>query len=110
MMWLSDLITHWKKAEKKMEICPSLCLLNEMKSIKEIVEEWKDEIGIKSFQETIAIHKDGCTLYIITKSPGRFIGRHGDLVNKYKEIMRSNGHEISLISFVDLFVGNVREF
>ena len=81
-----------------------------MKSIKEIVAEWKDEIGIKSFEETVAVHKDGDKLFIITKSPGRFIGRHGDLVEKYKGIMRANGHEVNIVSFVDLFVGNVREF
>ena len=81
-----------------------------MKSIKEIVAEWKDEIGIKSFEQTIAIHKDGNRLFIITMSPGRFIGWHGELVEKYKEIMHANGHDINLINFVDLFVGNVREF
>ena len=81
-----------------------------MKSIKEIVAEWKDEVGIKSFEETVAVHKEGDKLFIITQSPGRFIGRHGDLVEKYKGIMRANEHEINLISFVDLFVGNVREF
>lgn len=81
-----------------------------MKSIKEIVAEWKDEIGIKSFQETVAIHKEGDRLFVITKSPGLFIGRHGVLVDKYKEIMRTNGHEINIVSFVDIFVGNVREF
>ena len=81
-----------------------------MKSIKEIVAEWKDEIGIKPFEETVAVHKDGDRLFIITKSPGRFIGWHGELVEKYKGIMRANEHEINLISFVDLFVGNVREF
>lgn len=81
-----------------------------MKTLKEIVAEWKDEIEIKPFQETVAIHKDGDKLFIITKSPGRFIGRYGSLTDKYKEIMQENGHEINVISFVDLFVGNVREF
>lgn len=56
-----------------------------MEAIKDIVTEWKDEAGIKSFEETIAIHKDGTTLFIITKSPGRFIGYHGNLVEKYKK-------------------------
>lgn len=81
-----------------------------MKAIKEIVSDWKYEAGIKSFEETIAIHKDGTTLFIITKSPGRFIGYHGDLVDKYRKILKENGHEIVTVSFVDLFVGNVREF
>lgn len=81
-----------------------------MKAIKEIVADWKDEAGIKSFEETIAIHKDGIKLFIITKSPGRFIGHHGDLVDKYRKILEENGHGILIISFVDLFVGNVREF
>ena len=58
----------------------------------------------------MAVHKDRDKLFIITKSPGRFIGYHGDLVNKYKKILKENGHDISLISFIDLFVGNVREF
>ncbi len=81
-----------------------------VQSIKEIVADWKDEIGIKPYQETVAIHKDGDRLFIITQSPGRFIGIHGSLVDKYKERMRANGYEINMISFVDLFVGNVREF
>lgn len=81
-----------------------------MKAIKEIVADWKDEIGIKSWEETVAVHKDGDKLFIITKSPGRFIGYHGDLVDKYRKILQENGHDVSLISFVDLFVGNVREF
>lgn len=81
-----------------------------MKAIKEIVADWKDEIGIKPWEETVAAHKDGDKLFIITKSPGHFIGHHGNLVEKYKKILHENGHEVAMVSFVDLFVGNVREF
>lgn len=88
-----------------------------MKTVKEIVEEWKDEVdepikkqrGINYRRETIAIHIEGDTLYIATKNPGLYIGFHGQLADKYRKILEENGHNLR-ISFVDLFCGNVREF
>lgn len=81
-----------------------------IKSLVEIVAEWKAEIGIKSYQETVAIHRSGDTLNIVTQKPGLFIGLYGDMCKKYKDLIQSNGYKISHINFVDIFCGNVREF
>lgn len=80
-----------------------------MKSIKDIIWEWKGETGIKPWDETIAIHQCGDTLFIITKRPGVFIGRHGALVDKYRNELKENGFDLK-IHFVEISFGNVREF
>ena len=74
-----------------------------------IIKDWANEAGIKSFKETIAFHLCGKDLYIITKSCGFFIGYHGQLYNKFKEILSANGYNVE-IKFIDLFCGGVKEF
>lgn len=78
--------------------------------LKEIMENWKKESGIKAyFRETIAAHSCGDTLFVITRHPGWFIGKSGVLVDKYSAILRENGFPDQVV-FVDLFCGNVRIF
>lgn len=79
-----------------------------MKTVKEIVTEWKDEVD-KLDRETIAIHVENDKLFIVTKNAGLYIGYHGILVDKYRDILKDNGYDLK-ISFVDVFCGNVREF
>ncbi len=78
--------------------------------LKEIMENWKKESGIKAyFGETIAAHSCGDTLFVITRYPGWFIGKCGVLVDKYRNILRENGYPHK-VEFVDLFCGGVRIF
>ena len=79
------------------------------KTIKDIIWEWKTETKIKPWEETIAIHQCGDTLFIITKRPGVFIGYHGVLVDKYQDMLKENGYDLK-IHFVDICSGNVRVF
>ena len=80
-----------------------------MKTIKEIIESWMDEAGLKRKSETIAFHICENDLFIITKYPGWFIGKYGFLVDKYRRLMKSNGYDLK-IHFVDLSCGYIREF
>lgn len=80
-----------------------------MKTILEIITEWKGEAGLPAWKETIAIHRCGHTLYIVTQRPGIFIGRAGCLVDKYTEMLKKNGHNLT-VQFVDTFCGDIKVF
>lgn len=81
-----------------------------IKSIREIVMEWKAESGIRRWDETIVFHKSADTLFVITRRPGWLIGWRGRIVDKYKKILQENGHKINHIRFVETCLGNVSEF
>lgn len=77
-----------------------------MKTIKEILSEWKKECKIS---EGIAAHLDGNNLYIVTRFPGVMIGYHGTTIEKYKEIFQNQGYDIN-IQFIDIFCGDAKMF
>ena len=81
-----------------------------IKSIREIVMEWKAESGIFRWEETTVIHKSADTLFVITRRPGWFIGIRGCMVDKFKKILQENGHKINHIRFVETGLGDVSEF
>ncbi len=78
-------------------------------TVSDIVREWKSESGIKRYDDPTVIHQHEGKLFIITKQPGLFIGYHGNLINKYREVFRNHGYEFE-IQFVDTFCGDVKEF
>lgn len=68
-----------------------------MKSICEIIKDWKDEAlnGTYYRQETTAIHRCGKKLFIITRYPASlFIGYYGHLINTYKRVLKENGYDL----------------
>lgn len=79
------------------------------KTIEEIVIDWMNEAGIKRFNETVAIHRCRKKLFIVTRSPGVFIGWQGRLFDKYTKIFKENGYKVS-VEFVDVFCGGVKRF
>lgn len=66
---------NWKLGIRWVEVYEGdKCIDNiPIKSLVEIIAEWKAETGIEPYQETVAIHRVGDTLYIITQKPGMFI-------------------------------------
>lgn len=80
-----------------------------MKTVKEIIESWMEEAGLKNRNETIAFHVSENNLFIVSKYPGWLIGKYGSLVDKYRRLMKSNGYDFQ-IHFVDLSCGYIREF
>lgn len=80
-----------------------------MKTVKEIIESWMEEAGLKNRNETIAFHVSENNLFIVSKYPGWLIGKYGSLVDKYRRLLKSNGYDLK-IHFVDLSCGYIREF
>lgn len=83
--------------------------IEDKKKLGEIMEEWKKEAHIPSYEETIAVHMHGSTISIVTQRPGYFIGKAGSLIKKYQNILQEKGLP-SDIEFVDIFCGNVKIF
>ena len=78
--------------------------------LNEIMEKWDEEAkGRLCERETIGVHICGDKLFVITKYPGWFIGLRGQLVDKYRNILKDNGYPCD-VQFVDLFCGGVRIF
>lgn len=78
--------------------------------LKDIIENWKRESKVDTFRrETIAVHACGDKLFVATQHPGFYIGYHGQLVDKYRGILRDNGYPCDM-RFVDLGCGGLRIF
>lgn len=78
-------------------------------SLVDIVSAWKTEAGIPAFKGTVAIHDEGDTLYIVTRHPCFFEGEKGKLLGKYMKVLKENGYRRN-VKFVDLFMGDVKQF
>lgn len=76
--------------------------------IQRIIELWKQDAGLK-YRNPVVIHIDDKNLWVITERPGWMIGRHGDLVDRYKEILKENGYNLR-IRFVEFGHRDVDEF
>ena len=77
-------------------------------SLGQIVEQWVKEAGGRYyFKHAVVCHCDGEDLYIITDKPGLLIGYHGELINKYTEILKDNGYTQN-IRLIDTAVGFVK--
>ena len=74
--------------------------------LTEIVTSWANEAGIKPWKETVAIHVEDNVLYIVTQHPGYFIGKTGELCEKYTQKIKDSGYDLK-VSFVDIFCGGV---
>lgn len=83
--------------------------MDEEVTLVDVVSAWKAEAGLPSYKSTVAIHVDGDTLFIVTLHPGLFIGYHGSLEKKYSAILKKHGFP-SKVRYVDMFVGNVKQF
>lgn len=79
-------------------------------TLQEIIGNWKEEAGLNRdyLSETTCCHQEGTTLYIITKRPGLWIGLHGRLSDKYREILKPFG--IEHLNFVEAAYTNIRMF
>ena len=83
--------------------------MNSEEKLREIIGNWKEEAGIKPYDETSVIHICGDILYFITKRPGPLIGVYGSRSAKYKEILKENGFP-SDVRFIEAAYGNLRIF
>lgn len=76
--------------------------------IQRIIELWKQDAGLK-YRNPVVIHIDDKKLWVITERPGLMIGLHGNLVDRYKEILKDNGYNLR-IRFVEFGHRDVDEF
>ena len=80
------------------------------KYLIDIIKDWKKEAGVRPLDETTLFHVCKNTIYIITSKPGLFIGYHGKLVDKYRQLIKDNGYDEN-IEFVDSFpTQDVKQF
>lgn len=75
--------------------CYNFCCNKE----KNILESWCKEAGITN---PIAYNFDYKKLIIFTDRPGYFIGKAGNLCNKYKEILKNKYHKDIPIEFQEI--------
>lgn len=59
------------------------------KDIATIIKEWKDEAGVKGVVLTSPYSSFDNTIKICTDRPGLLIGKGGELVNKYREKLKT---------------------
>ena len=81
---------------------------SETRALFDIISEWKREASIFVDEDTTCFYVNDNTVYIITSRPGLYIGKHGELYNKYQAVFHDNGHP-SNIRFIDTFYKNVVE-
>ena len=84
-------------------------------SFEEIIRQWREEAGINrvgysvpGHSRCILAHYDATDIYIITSYPGLMIGYHGELINKYREILRDEGF-LQEINILEIY-GDVKVF
>jgi len=80
--------------------------------LKNIIEQWHKEGGLTQTEAggtAFHVDKKNNILYIITELPGWYIGYHGDLIAKYRDILRENGYFYD-IKFIELGIEYVVEF
>ena len=82
--------------------------ITEKKALFDIISEWKRSAGLLASDDTACFYTKGNVLYLITSRPGLYIGKHGELYNKYQAVLHDNGHP-SDVRFIDTFYKNVVE-
>lgn len=96
--------------KKPIKVCASFLPNEKGKTPLECyIADWKKEANLKSYEETVACHIDGKTLYIVTRFPGRFIGKAKTLYDKYAKVLKEK-FGIKDIRFIDIFCGDVKIF
>ena len=83
--------------------------MNSEEKLREIINAWKEEAGIRPHDETSVVHVCGNILYFITKRPGPLIGIYGTRSAKYKEMLKENGFPYD-VHFVETSYGSLRIF
>lgn len=71
-----------------------------MRRLSEILKQWKDESGSRGILQFKYLHSNGMLL-LCTPYPGWFIGKYGALVDKYRNILKSEISEFTDIQFVE---------
>lgn len=78
--------------------------------IQEIIRRWKKDANLFLYEGATTtlffVSKD--EVYILTDRPGVFIGKAGELYNKYSKILEENGYP-KKVRWVDLFYKDVVE-
>ena len=71
------------------------------KEISNIINEWKEEAGVKGIILVGAYPDFRDTIRICTDRPGFMIGKGGELVDKYREKLKEYNKKLERIEFVE---------
>ena len=71
------------------------------KEISNIIKEWKDEAGVKGIVLVSVYSNFRDTIKICTDRPGLMIGKGGELVDKYREKLKTINKHLEHIEFVE---------
>lgn len=69
-----------------------------MRSIRSILKQWKTEAKATRVIQFKYNYSTG-VLSIYTSQPGYLIGRHGDLVEKYKQVLKESIPSFTKVEF-----------
>ena len=73
------------------------------RGLSDLLKEWHDEAGLTN-KDIIVVaartKKDPGTLKLCTNKPELLSGKDGDLVNKYKNIIREKYPDVTKIKFI----------
>lgn len=70
-------------------------------TIEEIINAWSDEAQVVRYGRTAAVFRIlPDKIQIITDRPGLWIGHHGKIIFKYKQMLKDNGYT-SNTEFID---------
>lgn len=72
-----------------------------IKNISKIMKRWKEESSSKEVLQ-YRFFEDSRELYIYTFNIGLYIGLHGELYDKYTEILKKEIPEINGIDFIEI--------
>ena len=72
-----------------------------LNDIKKIIKEWKDEACVKGIVLVSVYSSFRDTIKICTDRPGLMVGKGGELVNKYREKLKTINKHLEHIEFVE---------
>ena len=70
------------------------------KEISNIIKEWKDEAGVKGIVLVSVYSSFRDTIKICTDRPGLTIGKGGELVDNYREKLKTISHHLEHLQFL----------
>lgn len=71
------------------------------REISDIIKQWKDEAGVEGIVLVSAFPSFRDTIKICTDKPGSMIGKHGELVDKYRQKLKKINRHLQHIEFVE---------
>lgn len=78
-------------------------------TLEQIMKQWTEEaVGTRHPEYYVVAHVDA-DINVITNIPGLLIGYHGQMIDKYRQLLSENGYTAP-IKIIDISSNRVRVF